>query len=214
MRALRRPQQRLDLASQRRVVHFHLNGSDNPDISGHLFAADNLDDVSADQLFCRDLGEFAVTHALGGGGEHVFETLHEGFGLRLLQKSDDPRDEDDDDQHEGEIEVGQVAFGLNDVGDDAEDGADPQQDGEPVGDFLEEADPTWRFLLFGELVVSFLLVPPLCAFSGHARFDVSPEPREQLLQRDFVFVHALDLVRFAIHLPFLQCLLIFRQLYR
>ena len=43
-----------------------------------------------------------------------------------MREGDDTGDEDDDDEDEGQIKVGQVASGLDDVGDDGQDGAYPQ----------------------------------------------------------------------------------------
>ncbi len=208
MRALGRPQKGFDLASERGIIHFHLNGRDDPDISWNLFSTDNLHDISSDQLLRRDLGEFALTHALGSGGKHVLEAFHECFGLGLLQEGDDSGDEDDDDEDESEIEVGKVACRLHDIGDDAENGADPQQNGEPVGDFLEEANPAWRFFLLRQFVVALFLVPSQGSSSGHSRFDVGAESAEQFLEGDFVLVHALDFVCLFIHLALLEFLLI------
>lgn len=72
------------------------------------------------------MSHLSIPDASGTGRKHIFEALHECFRGRLLKESDDSSDEDDNNEYEGEIEIGLVTIGLHDVSDDAEDGADPQ----------------------------------------------------------------------------------------
>lgn len=203
------PQQRLHLSRKWRVVHLHLTTRNDPQISRNFLSTDNLHNVSPDQLLSRQLGQLPIPETLGDRRQHVLESLHQRLGLRLLREGDDAGDEDDDDQHEREVEVGQVAGGLDDVGDDAEDGAHPEHNGEPVCDLLQESYPGWRFLLLGELVVTLLCVAAHCCLGAHAVLQTSPEAVHQLLQRDLVLIHALDLPRLLLRLPLLKLLLIF-----
>ena len=73
-----------------------------------------------------------------------------------LGEGDDTGDEDDDDEDEAEDQIGQVAVGLDDKGDDAENGSHPEHDCEPVGQFLQETDPGRSLLLLRQLVISLL----------------------------------------------------------
>jgi hypothetical protein len=90
--ALGAAEEGLDLASERRVVDFHLDAADDAEICGHLLAADDFDDVTADELLSGDLGYFSVSEHFAVGGEHVLETLHEGLGFGTLGEGDGPRE--------------------------------------------------------------------------------------------------------------------------
>lgn len=64
---------------------------------------------------------------------------------------------------------------MDDVGDDAEDGAYPEHDGEPVGQFLQESYPGGSLLLLWEFVVAFLKVASEGGLSSESGFQVDAE---------------------------------------
>lgn len=104
-------------------------------------------------------GKLAVPDNCAVGGHHVFEGVHQSVGLGRLHEGDGASQQDDEDQDEAQVEVGQVLAGLYDEGDDAEDRAHPEQDAEPVGQLEQEPDPGRSLLLLGQLVVALLPVP-------------------------------------------------------
>lgn len=125
-----------------------------------------------------------------------------------MREGDYTRDKDNDDQDEGEVKIGKVAGGLDYVCDDAENGTYPEHDGEPVCDLFQESYPGWGFLLLGEFVVALLCVTTHCCLGTHAVLQTGPEAVHQLLKRDLMLVHVLDLPRLLLRLPLLQFLLI------
>lgn len=209
VRAFWGAKQWFNFSGEWRVVHFHLDGRYNSQVGGHFLSTDNFHDISPDQFLSGQLGQFAISEALGDRGEHILESLHEGLGLCLLAEGDDSGDEDDDDEHEGEIEIGEVAEGLHDVCDDAEDGADPQHDGEPVCDLLQETDPPRGLLLLRQLVVTLFRVTLYRCLRPHAGLQTGPEAVDQFLHGDLVLIHALDLSSLLVGLAFLEVLFVF-----
>ena len=101
---------------------------------------------------------------------------------------------------------------MDDESDHTKDRADPQHDGEPVSDFLKEANPSGGFLLFWKLVVTFLQISSGGCFSCQTSLEVSSESIAELLHGDLVLVHSLNFSCFLVHLAGLSFFLIARSL--
>lgn len=193
MRAFRASQQRLDLASKRRVIDLHLNTANNPDISGYLLSHNNLNNIPSHKLLSMDLRDLPISQHLRTRRQHILEPFHQSLRFGPLSECYSPGQEHHDHQDEGEIEVGQIAGRLDDVDDDAEDGTDPEHDCEPVCDLLHEAEPGGFFFLFGKLVVAFFDVSLDGLLGAQTGFQVSAEPVAQFFKGNSVLVHLLDL---------------------
>ena len=127
-----------------------------------------------------------------------------------MGEGDDTSQDDDKNQDEGEIQVRQVTDWLEDVGHDTEDTTNPKHDGKPVGDFLEESDPCWSLFFFGKFIVTLFEISLYGHLGGESGLEVGTESVEEFFKRDFVFIHALDVIGFLILFFPIDFFLVFR----
>jgi hypothetical protein len=94
------------------------------DVARYQFAGEKADDLAGAQRF----------HLLR---QQLAQRGHRPFGLVFLPEREDAVDEDHAD--DGHAEAGHSLAGVEMLGDERKAGADPQDDGEEVGEFLREA---------------------------------------------------------------------------
>lgn len=132
----------LSLAGQGRVVDLKFVALVQDDISGDAVSTLKLNNVTGHKFVSFSGFPDAVTADLTFLGDEVLEVIHEGGSLGGLRVGEDAGDEHDDSEHDAQVEVGLVGLVLLEpVGDKAEDGTEPEEEGEKAGLLLEEDDP-------------------------------------------------------------------------
>ena len=103
---------------------------------------------------------------------------------------EDTGDGDDSGQDDTKVQVViwglLVGGGLDTVGEEAEDGSQPQETGEPGEEILTELDPFWRGGGRGQLVQAILLNTGLGLGGGQTVVVVCAKPFVQLFKLDFM----------------------------
>ena len=117
-------------------------------------------------------------------GHQLLEGLHDGGGLRLLVVGEAASERHHQGQDDPEVEVVcrriRRGGGLDTIGNEAEDGTNPEHAGEPSEEVLEELHPLGSSWWRSQLVQSVLgqAVPGL--LSSQTRVQICPKPGEQL----------------------------------
>ena len=123
---------------------------------------------------------FTISPAESVLGHQVLERLHDGGGLGLLVVGEDAGDGDDSSEDNSEVEIViwglLVGRGLDTVGHEAEDGADPEQASEPGEQILTELDPLGGCRRWSQLVKAMLLIANFGLCAGQTIFDVRRKP--------------------------------------
>lgn len=182
-------EEKVRLSREGGVIDLEFSGLDDSDISGDLVSGTEFDDVSWDELGSIDLDLLAVSDGGALRWEEVFEGVHEGVRLGGLHVGDGSRQENDDEEHDGEVDVGETLGGGEEIGHDTEASSDPEHDGEPVGDFFEEEDPAWGFLAFWEGVISEFEISPFGFSLCESVILIRVESFHEFFDFDFVVIH-------------------------
>lgn len=131
--------------SQLSETHLEVPGFDNTDVSGDSVSELHLDHVSKDQVLGAQRQLLALTDDGGELRNHVLEGLHDFGALGLLVVREDTGHDDDGGKYNTQVKivVGRLIAGtrLDGVGDEAQDGADPQQQREATEQIFTELDP-------------------------------------------------------------------------
>lgn len=167
--ALRGARLGLGLPGERRVVHLAALSEQQPDVCGNLVPSFNLHYVPDHQLLCRNDLLLRIAKDKRLLRDHLTEAGHDVGTLGLLVVSKDARQQDDQDEHGAQVHAvqgrGLVAGILNSKSDPAQDGAHPQEEGEPPHHLLQELDDLGGLLGRGQ-GVGAMLGQQLCRLSA------------------------------------------------
>ena len=141
-------------------------------------------------------------------GHHAGKGLHDLGGLGLLVVGEDAGNNDDHGEDDAEVQVVIRRLlqrgGLDGVGEEAEEGAQPEQHGNAAKQRLEELDPLRGGGGRGEAVEPIPLLVGLGLGLGEPRLRVAVVAAVQLLHRDLVVV-LLQLLLQVLKIPLLGC---------
>ncbi len=136
---------RLRLTRQRRVVDLEAVGLEYSNISGYSIAKLDLNNVAHYQVLSLDGSLLSVADHDGLLGHHVLERLHDARGLGLLEIGEAAGEKYDygEGHAEPQIVFWRVIVGrfCDAVGNEAQDGADPEQERKAAEHCLAEFDP-------------------------------------------------------------------------
>merc|ERR1719422_138525 len=124
----------LRFSSKGRVVNLELSGFNDSEISRNSVSKLHLDNVSESKFSGRYSDFLTVTSGKSILGNKILERLHDLGRFGLLIVGEDTSDSDDSGQDDAQVQVViwrlLVGGGLDTVGDEAENGSEPEQTGE------------------------------------------------------------------------------------
>lgn len=127
------------------VTHLEVPGFDDTDVSGDSVSELDLDDIAQHEVLGAQSQLLALTDDGGELRDHVLEGLHDLGALGLLVVREDTGHDDDGGKYNTQVKivVGRLIAGtrLDGVGDEAQDGADPQQQRKATKEIFTELDP-------------------------------------------------------------------------
>jgi len=145
VRELGRSRLRLGFARQRAIVHLESACLDDPDVGRYPVAELYVDDVAQHEILRSESELLTLPDHSGELRHHVFERLHDLARLALLIVREYTRDYYDRRENDAQVEIVVVWIlagrRLDRVRDEAENRADPQQEGETAKQILAEFYP-------------------------------------------------------------------------
>merc|ERR1719322_1135373 len=182
----------LGFSSEGRIVNLELSGFNNSEICRNSVSKLHLDNVSESEFSGGDSDFLTVTSGKSILGNKILERLHDLGRLGLLIVGEDTSDSDDSSQDNTQVQVViwrlLVGGGLDTVGDEAENGSEPEQTGESRKEILTEFDPFWSCGGRGQLVQTMFGNTSLGLGSGQTIGNVGSKPLAQLVKLDLVYI--------------------------
>lgn len=184
-------QELLGFTSQGRVVDLELIAFVQDDIGRHSVATFKLDDITGHEVGSFTRLPNTVTAHLTFLWNKVLEVVHERGSLGGLRVREDTCDEDHHGEHDTQVKVGLVSLVFLDaVGDEAEDGTEPEEQREETCLLFQEKDPSGGLASLSELVKTL-----------SAKDFVGLAARETTLLGNFVVSMSLELILKLFELP-------------
>jgi hypothetical protein len=141
------------LTSEGSVIDLHLVGLEDDDIARDVLATLELDEVTRHHVSSLNLSGSAVSNDRTHGRDEVLELSHHLSGLGGLHVGEDTSGKGDTGEYttQEEVILGGLVF-LDSIGNETEDGTEPQKEREETSQLLGEEAVPRKLFLFLELI--------------------------------------------------------------